>query len=351
MESRRLSDNTIVEIDEGMLRREISRMKALREADETKPQSWGHGAGDVSDDMDFVDDDLGDPLDLEITTEGDEPDDDTQKEFDEVDQVEEIDQMDEVDQVEEIDQMDKTDEAEDTQKHQSAYEQSNKQNRQIEALRRRLAAELKLQTEAKKKAQSAKRQQRESQKKAQGKKNQAKQQKDKKSQAKCQSEAAVYDRHARKLAEAYAHYANVYNESVRRTAKLKSVLTESRRGVNRNGSSTGSTAETSILRKKLAETNLFNTKLVYCNKLLQNESLTKRQKAEVIERMDEAATEREVKLVYESLVKTLSGTSRRMTEGASPRVLGSSSQATRPASTVLNEGYEADRWAKLAGLK
>jgi hypothetical protein len=101
----------------------------------------------------------------------------------------------------------------------------------------------------------------------------------------------------------------------------------------------------------LAETNLFNTKLLYCNKLLQNESLTKRQKAEIIERLDEASSEREVKLVYESLVKTLVGSSRSMNEGSRRAVVGSSSQATRPASTVLSEGYEADRWARLAGLK
>jgi hypothetical protein len=101
----------------------------------------------------------------------------------------------------------------------------------------------------------------------------------------------------------------------------------------------------------LAETNLFNTKLLYCNKLLQNESFTKRQKAEMIERLDEANSEREVKLVYESLVKTLGNSSSKSLSEGTQRVLGSSSQATRAASTVISEGYEADRWAKLAGLK
>jgi hypothetical protein len=131
---------------------------------------------------------------------------------------------------------------------------------------------------------------------------------------------------------------------------LQSVLNESRKATSQNGVATRSTAETENLRKKLAETNLFNTKLLYCNKLLQNESLTKRQKADVIERLDEAKSEREVKLVYESLVKTLGTTSRTVTEGKS-RVLGSSSQATRPASATISESYEADRWARLAGLK
>jgi hypothetical protein len=91
-------------------------------------------------------------------------------------------------------------------------------------------------------------------------------------------------------------------------------------------------------------------KLLYTNKLLQNEALTKRQKADIIEKLDEATTDREVKLVYESLVKTLSGKGKTLSEGAN-RVLGSSSAPTRAASTVLNEGFEADRWAKLAGIK
>jgi hypothetical protein len=106
----------------------------------------------------------------------------------------------------------------------------------------------------------------------------------------------------------------------------------------------------SKLRAKLAESNLFNAKLIYTNKLLQNESLSKRQKAEIIERLDEARNLREVKLVYESLTKTLAGTSRPLSESRDRKVLGSSSRATRPASTNLNEGFETDRWARLAGI-
>jgi len=64
--------------------------------------------------------------------------------------------------------------------------------------------------------------------------------------------------------------------------------------------------------------------------------------------LDEAKTLREVKLVYESLAKTLATPRKTVTEG---RVLGSSSQATRSASAqTLNEGFESERWAKLAGI-
>jgi hypothetical protein len=106
----------------------------------------------------------------------------------------------------------------------------------------------------------------------------------------------------------------------------------------------------SVLRAKLAESNLFNAKLIYANKLLQNESLSRRQKAQVIERLDEASNLREVKLVYESLTKALAGTSRPLSESADRKVIGSSSMATRPAATNLNEGFETDRWARLAGI-
>ena len=138
--------------------------------------------------------------------------------------------------------------------------------------------------------------------------------------------------------------------------ELTEALRRERRGSSRNGVRPNGTSRRvhtendNKLRAKLAEANLFNAKLAYSNKLLQNESLTKRQKAQVIERLDEAKTLREVKLVYESLVKTMSGTSRPLRESNERRVLGSSSRPTRPASTQLNEGVETERWARLAGI-
>jgi len=152
------------------------------------------------------------------------------------------------------------------------------------------------------------------------------------------------------MAEAYVYFATQFNESVLRTRRLMGMLNEASRRGNQNGSSRLAEGATN-LRTKLAETNLFNTKLLYSNKLLQNESLTRRQKAEVIERLDEARSDREVKLVYETMVKSFGGTGRQLSEAADRRVIGSSSQATRPASTLMNEGVELDRWAKLAGIK
>jgi len=331
MESRRLRDNLVVEIDEGMLRREISRMKMLREAEETKAQSWGHGAGEVADG--FEDDDLGDPfVDVQLTTESDgedpamteygmDEDDDAKMGLDEDEMIEIVDE----------DDMKGVDEADDIVqvggRHGAPGEQMNTQARQpgatVEGIRRQLAVEAKKQQVARGKA----------------------------GQAKAAKKSAKTKKEAAQLDEAYAFYANQYNKSVARSNKLKGMLAEAaRRGRLVNEGSTRSAAETSNLRTKLAETNLFNAKLIFTNKLLQNESLTKRQKASVIERLDEARTEREVKLVYESLTKTLANSSGRLEESASRGVIGSSSRPARPASTNLNEGFEADRWARLAGI-
>lgn len=376
MEARRLSDNLVVEIDEGMLRREIARMKALREAKDDV-QAWGHGAGDVSDE--FEDDDMGDPfLDVSLREQQDDEDMDESQDEDmdeqEVDQVVEI-VMDEEDVDEEDMDEAQMDQAEDTEEYGGVHDeaQTNKQSRQpgatVEGLRRRLASEARIQLEAKKKAQGAKKQAQQKQKEAQQKHKQAKQkmkeaqdqekqgkkvqaQQNKKVAQQKQKEAQQKAKQAKQMKEAYVHYATRFNESVARSRRLRGMLTEAaRNGRTLNGAPARSAAETSSLRNKLAETNLFNAKLLFTNKLLQNEALTKRQKAEVIERLDEAKSEREVKLVYESLVKTLQGTTSKLTESVDRGVIGSSSRPARPASTnTLNEGFESDRWARLAGI-
>jgi hypothetical protein len=207
--------------------------------------------------------------------------------------------------------------------------------------------------QAKQKQKEAKQKQVEAQQKA--KQNQMKEaQKAKADSQKAQKEAQQKAKQAKQMKEAYNFFATKFNESVARTSKLKGMLAEAaRKGSTLNGASTRSAAETNNLRTKLAETNLFNAKLLFTNKLLQNESLTKRQKAEVIERLDEARSEREVKLVYESLVKTLQGSStNKLSESVERGVIGSSSRPTRSAasSNNLNEGIEADRWARLAGI-
>lgn len=302
-ESNQLSDNTMVEIDEGMLRREISRMKKLRE----------NAALFEKDDMDL--DEADDVVD------------------DDVDQVVESDDD------SNMDEFVNMDEAEDEReyggnvanKSTGQGAQTRKQSRSpghtVESLERKIQFEKRLQERTKMFSNSLK-------------KEAANTNLDKNSLSKNVKMRSSLQRR--------------FSESVARMNHMTKMLTESKsnKSVNQNGNTTQLTEKANKnLRNKLTESNLFNAKLVYTNKLLQNEALSKKQKAEIIERLDEANNLREVTVIYESLTKILAGTSRPLTEGNDRKVIGSSSRATRPASTPLNEGYETNRWARLAGIK
>ena len=105
-----------------------------------------------------------------------------------------------------------------------------------------------------------------------------------------------------------------------------------------------------VLKKQLVEMNLFNAKLLYANKLMQNKNLSVKQQRAIVEAMDNAKTIREAKLLYKSLSESLTRRARgkKLNEGAL-RTLGSSSRSTRSAQPASN-GVEVDRWAVLAGL-
>ena len=372
MENRQLSDDTIVEIDEKMLRREIARMRSLRE--ETKPAAWGDGPGGAN----ILDDfgggkDEGDPAtDQEIADlspakaarplgEADEDLDEAQDEMDESqDQMDESDdQMDEGD-----DDLDESDDQMDQGVHAAkdmgdagsmreasldqvgdertrddfggsatsvpSKDKNNPAARHGEATRR-LGFEKKLQERAKSRAAALKK----------------------------EAARATAAKNGKRLAEVKKEYAVVatrYNESLTRTKKLTQIKADAAKKLQeaRSNSAAARPADgkaDETLRKKLAETNLFNAKLLFTNKLLQTESLSAKQKAQVIKQLDEAQTVREAKLIYQSLARTLAAPAGSLREGADRRVLGSSSRATRPASTqTLNEGADVERWAQLAGI-
>ena len=104
------------------------------------------------------------------------------------------------------------------------------------------------------------------------------------------------------------------------------------------------------LRGQLTEMNLFNAKLLYANKLMQNRNVTPKQQRAIVEALDKAKTLREAKLLYQSLTASLN---KRTTAGRSlteSRALrgGSSSKSTRSAG--VKSGVEVDRWAVLAGI-
>ena len=104
------------------------------------------------------------------------------------------------------------------------------------------------------------------------------------------------------------------------------------------------------LREQLEEVNLFNAKLLYVNKLMQNRDLSPRQQRAIVESLDSAKSVREAKLLFTSLTESLKPKSGTVNEG---RILGSSSRSTRSGSSPanLNESVEVDRWAILAGIK
>lgn len=316
MEAHTLSDDTIVEIDEKMLRREIARMRNLREehtgtgGSETKAQSWGNGPDHF--DSFGGGKNEGEPTEAEIVDkspakaalplgEADEDLEEMQAAMDESDAA-----LAEGDN-EELDESDLEEAA------------------PAPTVESRLAFEKKLQERAKARAAVLKKEA---------------------ARSRGQRLAAIK--------KEYALVAKRFNESLARSKKISQLAESAKLQKARSNSAAARPAENTAvdsLRKKLAETNLFNAKLLFTNKLLQNDQLTARQKAQVIKQLDSAKTVREAKLVYESLASTLAGTSKPVNESKDRTVLGSGSRATRPASTqTLNEGYEAERWAQLAGI-
>ena len=162
-----------------------------------------------------------------------------------------------------------------------------------------------------------------------------------------------------------ANARKVVERAAKRFEKVKTMV-ESRRGsskkVMEEAASLNRAAQTELkesrrenddLRKQLAEVNLLNSKLIHANKLLQREGLTRNQKVTVIDRLDEAASLREVKLIYESLIKAFEDDKGTVKEGIArrPKVSGSSSRVTASSDRpVVSEGVETARWLELAGL-
>ena len=109
---------------------------------------------------------------------------------------------------------------------------------------------------------------------------------------------------------------------------------------------------TKKLQSQLVEMNLFNAKLLYANKLMQNKNLTVKQQRAIVEALDNAKTLREAKLLYKSLSESLARRDQKsgnLSESVNRTVLGSSSRSIRSAQPAKS-GVEVDRWAVLAGI-
>ena len=124
----------------------------------------------------------------------------------------------------------------------------------------------------------------------------------------------------------------------RQNTSLQNKLTKYRGAVN-------------TLREQLEELNLFNAKLLYVNKLLQNKQISESQKRSIVQALDEAKDLKEAKVLYKSLTESFSQ-SKSSSKGSLTESVryGGSSRTTRSASSQQATG-EVNRWARLAGLK
>jgi hypothetical protein len=109
------------------------------------------------------------------------------------------------------------------------------------------------------------------------------------------------------------------------------------------------------LRGQLTEMNLFNAKLLYVNRLLQNRDLTDAQRRNIVESLDRAQSLREVKLLYKGLSESIGRkpTAKKaelVSESVGSRTVGSSSRPLSSSGVRLNEAVEVHRWAVLAGI-
>ena len=127
------------------------------------------------------------------------------------------------------------------------------------------------------------------------------------------------------------------NVAARQVGQLKAQLQEYKKAV-------------SSLRSQLDESNLFNAKLLYANKLLQSRELSDRQRVNIVESLDDARNLREVRLLYKSLMESVDTNRGNLTESKRRRAAGSASRPTRTGSVSKESVPEADRWALLAGL-
>jgi hypothetical protein len=121
-------------------------------------------------------------------------------------------------------------------------------------------------------------------------------------------------------------------------------------------------AEAAALKNEMAETNLFLSKLVYLNKFLVREDLSRKVKQQIVEHLDRASTISEAKEIYGKIVRKLDEAAAAHTAP----VVGSASKPTTAGSARLNESVSRavssdgsgepvigtfDKWQILANIK
>jgi hypothetical protein len=107
------------------------------------------------------------------------------------------------------------------------------------------------------------------------------------------------------------------------------------------------------LKSDLNEVNVFNSKLLYTNKIFKEKSLTESEKLKVLDVFDKAETVKEAKLVYESLQVKTKAPKRRSPVKES--VMGSASKTIANTKTtkqpIVETNAMVNRFQTLAGIK
>ena len=116
--------------------------------------------------------------------------------------------------------------------------------------------------------------------------------------------------------------------------------------------------KTRAVKKELKESNLFNAKLLFVTKIMQQHKLNNKQQRAIIEAMDNAKTQREAKLLFTSLNESLNKRSaQKLTESKNAKNsinesrTGYSNRSLQSGQAPRNSGVELDRWAVLAGIR
>jgi hypothetical protein len=146
-------------------------------------------------------------------------------------------------------------------------------------------------------------------------------------------------------------------------ATMESRLARSRKlkeSFNRNNDVVRLKRELNETKKKQADSNLLAAKLLYTNRILTMEGLTKSQKERVTDAIDEARSLKEAQLLYRNITKSLSmkkssalSEGRHRSIGASSTVRSGSPKLTESRNSdtsLLNESIDLDIWKKHAGL-
>ena len=119
----------------------------------------------------------------------------------------------------------------------------------------------------------------------------------------------------------------------RRSSVRKAILEARVREVKARRLAEAKRAEAATLKKEMAETNLFLSKLVYLNKFLVREDLSRKVKQQIVEHLDRASTIQEAKDIYAKINKKLDEAA----AAHSAPVVGSASKPTTAGSARLNE--------------